>query len=482
MVNSGLSRRRGGVALVIGLTTMVTLLIFLRWTTGGGLDLARLAPYATRPSMASDSTETLTVVEIDDEFIPLEENPSYSPVDTLRNEILLHPFTSIPNQAHVHGFTVIDNLYLRQGTFYILAPNASQVFPPRRELISRPVESRAGVDSDPTDQELQFLEPESHAAESILGSQRAMRVSGVSVVVYDPSQFMHHFYHWFGEIILGFWRVYTHTLLDSDVAQVDFGRLPPVERFLLPFISSDSEWRDRAGVDGPLMRAAFPNSLIETAAYWNDLKKLDTTVIFERTIIITRSAAHKHPFGGVWYKMIAGTMNVTAPEDFWRPIRENVWESMWGTRMAGVDGKRPVVTYISRQGGGRRLNGTDHEALVAALHELESSGHCDVQVVQMEKMILKDQVDVMRNSTANPCRGTWQWTNGMFIHQLWMQPSPRSTVIEIFAPEAYVFDYEMLARNMGHKHYAVWNDTYLTFEKGTYHKARRKLSERLPRQ
>lgn len=59
--------------------------------------------------------------------------------------------------------------------------------------------------------------------------------------------------------------------------------------------------------------------------------------------------------------------------------------------------------------------------------------------------------------------------NGL-THQLWMPPSARSTVIEIVMYGGYTFDYEMLARNMGHKHYMVWNDTLLTYSKGTYHK------------
>ncbi len=56
--------------------------------------------------------------------------------------------------------------------------------------------------------------------------------------------------------------------------------------------------------------------------------------------------------------------------------------------------------------------------------------------------------------------------NGL-THELWMPRTPKSTVIEIFYPNCeqlhahlsvcihtavgYLFDYEMLARNMGHK-------------------------------
>ncbi|KAJ7053354.1 hypothetical protein C8F01DRAFT_996845 [Mycena amicta] len=380
----------------------------------------------------------------------------------------LHAYTTIPNKAHVHGFTVIDNLYLRNGTFYIVAPNASSVFPAPKQLLSAPLDRNASnKNTDPTDQELQFLEPEN--AVGVLGDARAMRIVGTSVVVYDTAQFITHFYHWFGEIILGLWRIYSHLLVDeaSPDAAVDFSRLPLVQRFLLPLVSTDAAWRDKAGIDGPILRGTFPGASIETESYWKDLKTLGTCVVFERVVLVNRAAAHKHPFGGVWFKMIAGSMNVSVPEDFWRPIRETLWESFWGDRSSVASLRsRPLVTYISRQGGGRRLVQADHEMLVASLYELEAEGICDVQVVRMEQMTLKEQVDLMRNSTI--LLGVHG--NGL-TNQLWMQPSPRSTVIEILVPGGYTFDYEMLARNMGHKHYAVWNDTYLTYEKGTYHKA-----------
>ena len=47
--------------------------------------------------------------------------------------------------------------------------------------------------------------------------------------------------------------------------------------------------------------------------------------------------------------------------------------------------------------------------------------------------------------------------NGM-SGQLWSKPSPRTTVIEIFYPGGFLYDYEYTARSLGHKHYGVWND------------------------
>jgi hypothetical protein len=59
--------------------------------------------------------------------------------------------TTIPNGAHIHGFTVLDSIYLRNGTFYVVTANRTS-FPPRDRLLSRPVELRAGADTEPTDE------------------------------------------------------------------------------------------------------------------------------------------------------------------------------------------------------------------------------------------------------------------------------------------------------------------------------------------
>ncbi|KAF7324108.1 hypothetical protein MKEN_00633200 [Mycena kentingensis (nom. inval.)] len=417
-------------------------------------------PKADKPPVDSDTPSDAQT----DSIPPHAQSKTFSlPGAVPPSYIGQHAFTTIPNSAHVFGYTVLDNLYLRNGTFYVLASVAEE--PPRRQLLSIPVELNAeNKETDPRDTELQYLAPED--AEKVLGDTRAMRIPGTSAVVYDPAQFMTHYYHWFGEIILGLWRVYSHLLVTEGEGQVvDWTVLPPVQRFILPFISSDAAWRDRAGVDAPIMRAAFPGVSIETGSYWRDLERLESTVVFERVILVNRAAAHKHPFGSVWHKMAAGAMNVTVPDDFWRPIRENVWNSLWGPAAVQATRQRPLVTYISRQGGGRRLIHEDHDALVESLHELELQGICDVQVVRMETLSLKEQIGLMRNTTI--LLGVHG--NGL-THQLWMQPSPHSAVIEMLIPGGYVFDYEMLARNMGHRHYAVWNDTYVTYEKGVYHK------------
>ncbi|KAG5653309.1 hypothetical protein H0H81_001269 [Sphagnurus paluster] len=224
-----------------------------------------------------------------------------------------------------------------------------------------------------------------------------------------------------------------------------------------------NEWRDPPGVNAGLMRVAFPSTNFEKSDYWEDFAILNKTVVFERAMIISRAAAHTHDLSKLWFKMISSTMSVDVPYTFWEPIRQRVVQNLIGylprlnnrglvVSPPSAVSEMPFLTYIVRQGRSRRLADADHEGLVKALRELEWSGICQLQVVHMEDMSLEQQIEVMARST----------------HQLWMPSSPRSTVIEIFQPKGYVYDYEMLARNVGRRHYAVWNDTLTTFPKGTY--------------
>ncbi|KAM6492022.1 Protein of unknown function (DUF563) domain containing protein [Amanita muscaria] len=383
--------------------------------------------------------------------------------------------------AHVHGFTVLENVYLKNGTLFIVHPDSASLgksdkaegYPVRQNLISKIADMKSGVDDDPTDQDLMFISYSS--ARGTLGTF-TQRISGVTVLLHDPVQFMRHYYHFWGEIILGAWRVYT-TISQRNVFPPTWSETEPM-RFLMPF-SDNGAWRDGPGVNSPLMRAAFPSAALEESDQWSDLQKLGATVVLDRVVLVDRHAAHRHPNSSVWAKMIASTMDVDAAKGFWEPIRQSVVKCILGyiptVNEQGVvlnlearekSDMAPLVTYISRQGAGRRLTKEDDEGLVAALEGLEREGVIRFRLAKMEKMDLREQIELAAKTTVM----VGVHGNGL-THQLWMPSSPWSTVMEILRPKSYVFDYEMLSRNAGHRHYAVWNDTFTTYPEGTYHQA-----------
>ncbi|TFK25331.1 hypothetical protein FA15DRAFT_693824 [Coprinopsis marcescibilis] len=401
---------------------------------------------------------------------------------TIPSVILPGSNPPIKQSTWVLGFALMDTLYLRDGSFYVVTENPE--FPSRDDLIARWLDLDSGLDRTATDKEMQIISPE--MASEVLG-EVATVIPGFSVILYDPPQFMHHFYHWWGEIILGMWRVYSTLVfgpgegLGEDSGMKSLNSLSLPSRFILPAIQG-KEWRDRAGVIGPLMRAAFPGALIETSDYWEDLIDLETTVVFERAMIINRYNAHRHPNNNRWFKMIAGAMSLSAPEGYWEPIRKSILRNTLGY-IPFVDSQarvvessvpdsqedreyrnRPVVTYISRQNARRRLVEEDHLRLVESLKQLEEEGLCRLEIPAMERLNIKQQLEIGARTTIM----VGVHGNGL-THQLIMPPSLRSAVFEIFDPPSYVFDYEMLARNLGHKHYGVQNDSFLTFPAQEYH-------------
>lgn len=44
---------------------------------------------------------------------------------------------------------------------------------------------------------------------------------------------------------------------------------------------------------------------------------------------------------------------------------------------------------------------------------------------------------------------------------VWMNPTPRSTVIEFFFPDGFAHDYEYTTRALGMTHYGFWDSQYV---------------------
>jgi hypothetical protein len=134
-------------------------------------------------------------------------------------------------------------------------------------------------------------------------------------------------------------------------------------------------------------------------------------------------------WGGRWSKMIAGTMEVEVAtfdptfdpisvspehEGFWSPIRKSMtmnllgyiptFESITNRTVISpptVKSEKPVVTYVSRQKTGRRLDEESHQSLVEALRALEDQGICELQIAKMEDIDLREQIRLVARSAVS---------------------------------------------------------------------------------
>ncbi|EKM54175.1 uncharacterized protein PHACADRAFT_257832 [Phanerochaete carnosa HHB-10118-sp] len=409
------------------------------------------------------------------------------------------PETTI--EAHAPGWTVFKNLYMANGTLFIVTPHPSSEFPDIKFITSTGLPAENTPENIaarmPTAKDIDFLTPAQarqrwgSSLDSATQRNRVYPIEGNTFLFNDPQQFLDHYYHFCAELLVGAWAMWQgvhHAKVDP--AHADITTAPPVTRAI--FAHADATgWRDRPGFNAYFLRAAFPSLTVEVQADWQDriaasaagggdgaharVWRLDTVLLADR------SAA----FRGV----VCGTqVHRTAGEAFhhmrnlgqlarwwWEPVRRavlrfaDVGEGALeiGVRMAaqaerGAPVPGPdepvVVTYVNRQGVRRHLVDEDHERLVLELRRLCGARGWEFVDAKAELMTKEEQLALVSRTTV--LLGVHG--NGL-THLIMMSPTPVSTVIELFFPGGFAHDYEWTARALGHKHFAVWNDTYHTY-------------------
>ena len=131
-------------------------------------------------------------------------------------------------------------------------------------------------------------------------------------------------------------------------------------------------------------------------------------------------------------------MGVAVPNAFWTPIQHRVVRNTLGylphldengAVLSPLASRAPIVTYISRQSGVKKIDRDSQEALVKALTELEQEGVCELHVVAMEKTTFSEQLAIIAKTTVcasrvilrnarsllqDHDRNTWYRIDGMY--------------------------------------------------------------------
>ncbi|WRT64161.1 uncharacterized protein IL334_001090 [Kwoniella shivajii] len=404
--------------------------------------------------------------------------------------------------GHAPGWTIFDQIYLFNGTWYIVTDNPSSV-PLLRLMVSTGNEIWNDEESikgrEPTERDMRIIFPSE--AKRLWGNSASL-VSGSTFLVNDPSQFLDHYYHFAAELLVGLWRTYSS--LDPTINAQGVTHLPSPSRMIFPHLAA-GKWNDYAKMNSFLSRAIFPSMSYE---YQNDfLDRADTAraFIFERVVFADRAAAFRGPEFGKTWRTASEAVTLQASKYWWSPIRKNLIEFVGGggndLDLAGdvglgigldaepdvdlialeeeegamVEEKeellekmrkekqakmgKPVITYVSRQDWGRRmLLKEGHDSLVKELKELEKKYNWEVNIVSMDKLSRDEQIRLSARTTV--MMGVHG--NGL-THLLWMNnQNPRSTVIEFFYPGGFAEDYEFTARALGIRHYGIWDDEAFT--------------------
>ncbi|KAG6908130.1 hypothetical protein DXG01_006099 [Tephrocybe rancida] len=394
--------------------------------------------------------------------------------------------------AHAPGWTIFRNLYMSNGTLYIISSN--QIFPEIRMMISTALPAQATPENiaarEPTAQVMDLLTPEEALARwggnpETGRKYRVLSIGGSTLLINDPNQFINHYYHFVAELILGAWSFWAGAWSSPSEAphsptQISYSSPPPIDRMIFPHVDARG-WRDNPGLNTYFLRAAFPSISVETQEDWADrivaTSRQDRAWHFPIVFVVDRSAANRgsicsqtHRIASEAFEFMLKRGQLLSQLDggWWEPIRKAVWDFAGSPANAEIGEspstlpmpKKIVITYISRQGGSRRkLKETDHKYLVAALEALvaRKGDSWELVVLRAEKLTKDEQIQAAARTTI--LLGVHG--NGL-THLVFMKPTHVSAVVEIFYPEGFASDFHWTTRALGMTHYSVWNDRYMT--------------------
>lgn len=145
---------------------------------------------------------------------------------------------------------------------------------------------------------------------------------------------------------------------------------------------------------------------------WRDRAEMGKAFVFDRVLVVDRSASMISESFAAFQRTASSAFSLPGSPNWWAPIRNNVVEFAGLEPDAGIStNSTPVITYISRQGWGRRmLIPAHHDKLVAELYKLRDKYGYEVNVVSAEKLTLVEQIRLAARTTVSPRQTCIFWT------------------------------------------------------------------------
>ena len=205
-------------------------------------------------------------------------------------------------------------------------------------------------------------------------------------------------YHFVAELLFGLWRTYSS--LDPELQFNGHTRLVAPKRISFTHLDS-AHWRDYAAMNQYVLRAAFPSAVLEFIDTWEERASLkDKTFVMDRVVFSDRIAAMHDNMFVETDRIASVAYQIKSNLGWWNTIRMSVLEYS-KVRKGDVTPLVPVITYVSRQGWGRRmLREEDHLRLVAGLHKLRDRRGYDVNIVELNRLSRAEQVRLAARTTA----------------------------------------------------------------------------------
>ncbi|KAJ9122996.1 hypothetical protein QFC24_004035 [Naganishia onofrii] len=369
--------------------------------------------------------------------------------------------------AHAPGFTLFENAYWRNHTWYFVSARPWAF--PELPMVMTNAPDYGETSSAMFHDGLAKVVLPSETEDMGLNIDEVEVVEGTTFFFNDKIYLKHlsvieytQVYHLVGEMFLGSWRVYTSVLVNPFVkspqqisqanAKSIFDRLPPIERFIFGQAPPE-EMYDRGRMNKYFLDRVFPNVPLEFKESWQARANTLKLFRFDMVVIADRWSGHM--------------MRTSKPMDyaFRLPVPPN-WVSDLKERMLAKyrgpvslqdpshANSKPVVTYLSRQEAFHRtLNPETHKELIVGLKALEEEGLAEVQIERFTDTDPKDEqaAKLSRTTIFVGLHG-----NGL-TNLIWMTPDAygRSAIYEIQQPGMFTEDYAILSEALGIEHWII---------------------------
>ncbi|KAI9458661.1 hypothetical protein BJY52DRAFT_417653 [Lactarius psammicola] len=348
-------------------------------------------------------------------------------------------------RQHVPGFTILDNVILYSGAFFIVT-NDTASMPPVGAIGS----SMVNHNDAPRDIDWQVLPAQS--AFSKFGPYGG-RMHGVTFLSYDgPSMTDSH-------TLISLQRLYS--TLNTSLAQplslphrLFFPAIPTfADRPPEPDNETAPRRRSNIGVAPETLKAAYPSLAGPLfAGDFNDFVGIGAPLLLDRLVVADRGAARRAGLARdvpAWAPMFSA---LEAAEDWFEPVRRSLAQYFGAAEEnpgAAATATR-AVTYLARQDGleGERLRAADHAALLEALAGLARAG-VTVHVVD-EKASWTERMRAVAQSTIVLSVFGEHVADAVF-----MKRGLQSALMEFFPPNVFNRDWETVVQSMGIR-YVAW--------------------------
>ncbi|KAJ9119169.1 hypothetical protein QFC22_003661 [Naganishia vaughanmartiniae] len=310
--------------------------------------------------------------------------------------------------AHAPGFTLFENAYWRNHTWYFVS-SRPWAFPEMSTIMT----NAPGYDEWPPlfHDGLAKLVSLAEAEALRLNLQSVEIVKG-STFIFNDKTFLDHFYHLVGEMFLGAWRVYTSVLVNvfdnssqrtmhaNDKSLMD--QVPPVDRFIFNHAPPNNVF-DHAQLNQYFFDKIFPRSTLEFADEWQARADSLKLYRFDRVMIADRWSGH----GNTSPKPMERAFKLPVPSNWVSDLKKRMLADYKGPvslKDPSHAKSKPVITYLSRQEAVfRTLSDEAHEALSVGLKTLEQEGLAEVNVETFTDADPKDEqvAKISRTTVSN---------------------------------------------------------------------------------